>query len=274
MSWYDFLDPTRDPAAADRSALSNQSAAAGGFADQSSKQFFGDNANIDAVRNQLQQQANGTLSLSGEQLRQGLQSNLAAQQSMAAGASPSNQAMAARLAMQNGAKLGYGLSGQMATAGIQEREAAAQQLANLNLQQRQQDMQAALGGYGTAVQGYGAGVGNPAPTFWGQVGPAIGAGLGIAAKSDVRAKTNIDDADDESKHMLERLKSYRYDYKDERDGKGSQYGIMAQDLEKAGLKHAVIDTPKGKYVDGAKAATSAIALTAALARRVSKLEGK
>ena len=41
-----------------------------------------------------------------------------------------------------------------------------------------------------------------------------------------------------------------------------------------GTPIAVIDTPAGKMVDGAKTATSALALTAALARRVSKLEGK
>lgn len=274
MSWYDYLNPItdlqklgqalgigQDPAAADRAGLQ-------GFAQPAGQRFNASNLNDTTVGRNLQDQASGKLSLSSLQLQQGLQQQLAQQQALQASASPQNAAMAARLASMNSARLGYGMSGAAATAGIQERQSANDALAQLAIQQRQQDLNAALGGYQSLL-------GNPAPTTIGQLGPAIGAGLSFAAtKSDRRAKEDVEDADDESKRLLEGLKAYRYKYKDSRDGQGEQYGVMAQDLERAGLGHAVIDTPRGKFVDGGKAATSALALTAALARRVSKLEGR
>ena len=73
---------------------------------------------------------------------------------------------------------------------------------------------------------------------------------------------------------LSKLKAFSYKYKDEKYGKGKQHGVMAQDLERAGLGHAVINTPRGKMVDGGKAALSSLGLVAALGKRVSELEGK
>lgn len=264
-----------DPGSGYRGNLGISSAAAGNFGQQAGGQFFGsDQANNAALRAALTNQMQGGNSASAEQLRQGLQQNVAGQQAQAASASPQDAAMAQRRAMMNSAKLGYGMSGQQAQAGIAERNAATQQLSQFQTSQRQQDMQAALGGYGTAVQGYGQANQNPGPNVGGLISGGISSLTGLF--SDRRVKKNIQNADEESKRLLEGLKAYRFDYKDERNGKGkgSQFGVMAQDLERAGLKHAVVDTPRGKMVDGARTATSALALTAALARRVSKLEAR
>jgi hypothetical protein len=257
-----------------RNALSGQAQQAGGFADTGQAGYGAYGAQGQSALDYLRGQMSGANSVSAEQLRQGLQSNLAAQQSMAASASPQNAAMAARQAMMNGARLGYGMSGQAATAGLQERNQAAQQYAALLQALRGQDLQAALGGRQTAVGGYGAALGNPAPTAWSQMGPAVSAGLGYAAMSDERAKKDVEDGDEEANRLMRGLKAHRFRYKDERNGAGEQLGVMAQALERAGAKHTVIDTPRGKMVDGAKLATTNTAMLSALERRVRKLEGR
>jgi hypothetical protein len=69
------------------------------------------------------------------------------------------------------------------------------------------------------------------------------------------------------------LRSYTFKYKDKKLGKDRELGVMAQDLERSGLKHTVIETPKGKAVHGAALATANTAMLSALERRVSKIEG-
>lgn len=103
----------------------------------------------------------GQNSVAAEQLRQGLGQQLAAQRSMAASASPQNAAMAARTAAMQMGRLGAGMSGQAALAGLQERNQAAGQLGQLQLGMRGQDVNAALGGYGGATQAYGAMLAGP-----------------------------------------------------------------------------------------------------------------
>ena len=61
---------------------------------------------------------------------------------------------------------------------------------------------------------------------------------------------------------------------DDKHGKGEQIGILAQDLEKAGLKQAVIDTPEGKKVDTSKLSGALAAATASMHQRIKALEGK
>ncbi len=221
-------------------------------------------------REQMRKYASGQDSQSAEQLRQSLQQNQAAQMSNAAGASPQNSAMAARTGAMNMSRQGYGLAGQQATAGIQERTAANAGLNDMIMKQQQLHQQGAAQGRANAVSAYGGG--NVEGTWGDKWGKSVGGLIGAAA-SDRRLKTDIKDGDKDAKSALSKLRSYTYDYKDEKYGKGKQFGPMAQDMEKAGLGHAVIDTPSGKMVNGAKAALSGLALTAALARRVEKLEG-
>lgn len=231
--------------------------------------------NIGQDRNYLQGLARGQNSVSAEQLRQGMQQGLAAQQSMAAGANPNNAAMAARNAAMNMGRLGYGLSGQQALAGLQERNQAQQQLSQLDLGARGQDLQGALGAQQNATNAYGNVLGaKPDRTFWDQYGGAITGGLqGMMLMSDRRAKTDIHAGDRAADEALKGLKAFLYNYKDQRNGKGQQLGVMAQDLEKAGLGHTVTNAPDGsKMVNGGRLALSLAAILPGIDQRLSKLE--
>jgi hypothetical protein len=278
IHWSDitgkFHSATKDPTAdAQRANLNQQGQAASGFADQGQQGYGAMTQESQQARDYLRKIASGQESLSGEQLRQGLALNMSAQRSMAASAAPQNQAMAARTAMMNMGRLGAGMSGQAATAGIQEREAAQQGLANMIMQQRGQDMQVALGSRGNAINGYG-GV-KPEGSWLDKWAGPIGGGLGAAAKfSDRRLKQDIDDGDIDASKALKGLRAYTYKYRDSKLGKRRELGIMAQDLEKAGLKHTIIETPRGKAVHGGALATANTAMLAALEKRVSKMEKK
>jgi hypothetical protein len=235
-------------------------------------------------RQNLRDLASGRNSVSSEQLRQGLDQNLAAQRSMAASASPAEQAMAARTAMIQSGRLGAGMSGQAALAGLQERQGAMQQLSGLDLQQRQQDSNVALGSRGNAISAYGG-----AGSAYGQVAGNTGmntdearlkqlagltqGGLQAAAMfSDERLKEDVKGGDKDANRAIAALRAYTFKYKNEQHGKGKQVGVMAQDLEGAGLGHAVFETPAGKAVHGAKLSGANTAMIAALGRRVEELE--
>ena len=70
---------------------------------------------------------------------------------MAASASPANAAMAARTAATQMGRLGAGMSGAAAMAGIQERNAAQQALNDSILRQQQLQLQGALGARQNAI---------------------------------------------------------------------------------------------------------------------------
>jgi hypothetical protein len=76
--------------------------------------------------------------------------------SMAAGARPGQATMASRTAAMQMGRQGAGLAGQQSLAGIAERNAAAQTLAGLNLQQRGQDINYSTGQRGLGIQGQSA----------------------------------------------------------------------------------------------------------------------
>jgi hypothetical protein len=256
--------------------LQEQAAAAGQFAGQGEAGYGAMTGELAKQRQFLMDLASGKNSIAAEQLRQGLQQNVAAQQSMAAGAAPQNAGMAARTAMLNTARLGSGLAGQQALAGLKERQDAQQALSALNLGQRGQDVNVALGSRGNALTGYGAGAqGQPEKGWLERNGQGI-LGLVGGAKllSDKELKEEIRDGDDDANKMLGALRSRVYKYKDQRHGKGKQLGIVAQELEAAGLKDAVEETPIGKAVNVAKLSGANTSMLAALARRVEKLEGK
>lgn len=102
---------------------------------------------------------------------------------------------------------------------------------------------------------------------------AIGGGLALL--SDENAKENIEDSDKEIGEFLEGINPVSYDYKDQADGAGKQYGIIAQDVAKHPVgKSFVIDTPKGKMVDFAKGHAVVLAAQSSLHRRLKQLEGK
>lgn len=108
------------------------------------------------------------------------------------------------------------------------------------------------------VTAYGA-----APPAWGSWGA-----------SDKRLKKNVRPADDDANDAARKLPAFAYAYKDKRFGEGKQLGPMAQDLEKAGLGHTVVNTPGGKVVNGAKLSLANTAMVSAMARRLDALEKK
>jgi hypothetical protein len=183
MSWYkpwtwgDESNSTKQQ----RGNLDHQGQEASGFANEGQDAYTGMRAEGAGIRDMLRKQATGETSLSSEQLRQGLQQNLAAQHSIAAGAAPGNQAMAARQAAMNSARLGYGMSGQAATAGIQEREAGARALSDAYNQQRALELQQALQSRQNATSAYG-GI-KPEGSSLEKAMPLIGMGAGIASKA-------------------------------------------------------------------------------------------
>ena len=269
LSWGDESDSTKQK----RNDLNDAGLASSQFAEYGQGGYQAMTAEAQQARDYLRDLASGKNSLSAEQLRQGNQQTLAAQRSMAASASPMNAPMAARTAMMNMNRASAGLAGQQAMAGIAERQAAQQGLANMILGQRQQDANVALGARGNAINAYG-GV-TPEGSFLDKYAAPITGGLAAGAKlSDRRQKHEIEDGDGDANKALKALRSYTYKYKDPKNGKDREIGIMAQDLEKAGLKHAVIETPKGKMVHGGALATANTSMLAALEKRVSKMEGK
>jgi hypothetical protein len=156
--------------------LEAAAAAAGNFAGQGEAGYGAMTGELAADRAYQRDIMTGKNSLSGEQLRQGLQQNMAAQRSMAASATPQNAVMASRNAMNNMNRAGIGMSGQAAMAGIQERAAAEQALARMMMEQRGQSMQGAIGSRGNAISGYG-GV-KPEGSTLDKWGPAISAAGG------------------------------------------------------------------------------------------------
>ena len=156
MSWYDPRTWGDESASSKqkREDLNETGLASNQFAEygQGGYQQMTNEAN--QARDYLRQLASGQQSVSAEQLRQGLQQNLAGQRSFAASASPQNSAMAARTAAMQMGRMGTGLAGQQAVAGLQERQQAQQALAQMISQQRGQDLQAALGSRQNAISGY------------------------------------------------------------------------------------------------------------------------
>lgn len=284
-SLYNSYTGANDAAAANKKRqdealtnLSNTGSGANRFAQLGESNYQNSTNQLGQDRQGLRDLASGKNSYSAEQLRQGLQQNLAAQQSMAASASPQNQAMAARTAMINAGRLGGGMAGAQALAGIQERNQAQQQLGQLDLGARGQDANVALGSRQNATGAYGAIAGNQgvnpdADRLKQQLGMVQGGLQAAAMFSDKRLKTDVKGGDTDANKALAGLRAYKFKYKDEGHGKGEQLGVMAQELETAGLGHAVFDTAEGKAVNGAKLAGANTAMLAALGRRVSELEG-
>jgi hypothetical protein len=158
MAWYDPRTWGDDSQSAvdQRADLKDSAYKADAFASRGEENYAAMTAEAAKRRAYLERLASGQDSVSAEQLRQGLQQNLSAQRSMAAGAAPANAAMAARTAAMQSARLGSGLAGQQATAGLLERQAAEKALADMIMQQRQQDISVGLGSRQNGNQALGA----------------------------------------------------------------------------------------------------------------------
>lgn len=167
-------DPGADEERMRKALLQKQAARAGGFANAGERGYTQLGNEAATQRDYLGRLSRGEDSVSALQLKQGLQRNIAENQSMAAGASPQNAAGAARLGAILSARQASGMSGAAALAGLQERQAAHQGLANMIMTQRGQDLNAALGGRQIAVQGFGANnAGDPEKSWLEKYGPLV-----------------------------------------------------------------------------------------------------
>lgn len=279
MSWVDTLrnaaaNPQPGTEGYRKGQLAQSSTAAGGFADQGQAGYGAMTDELARQRAYFNDVMAGRNSVATEQLRQGLGQQQAAQMSMAAGASPANAPMAARTAMMMTGRNQANMTAQAAIAQLQEREMAARQLSELNLGQRGQDINVGLGSRQNQMTGLGANKADK-PAEPSTLQKLAGAGAAIAPLfSDERLKDNIKDGDRAARRVLSKLSAKTYDYKDEAHGKGKQLGFLAQDLERAGAKGAVIETPIGKAIDTGKLTGINTGLIASLAKRMAKLEGK
>lgn len=279
-----------DPTNADRDALrgigANASAMGGQLAGNyqananALNQSYG---NIGQTQQYLANQMRGGNSVSQLQLQQGLAQQMAQQRQGAGAAMPNSSSSAQLGAANNLMRGGSSMANQQAMNGIQERGAATgalnqsqNQVGQMQLGSRGQDLNAANGAYGVAGQAYGNAIQYPQKTSASLFGGAAGGAAGGVASmfSDKRLKKNITSADDDATKSMSALKAYRFDYKDQKHGAGNQFGIMAQDLERAGLKHVIIEKREGKAVDTGRLSLANTAMVAALNKRVKQLEAK
>lgn len=153
--------------------------------------------------------------------------------------------------------------------------------------QKFQDKMQKAGAMGTAQQNYasqlgqiGAGKQQAAAQQMGglmQMGTTLGA---AAIMSDRRVKEGVERAKSDEiisklEGMLDELKGYNYEYKDDDYMPGEQTGIMAQDLEKSEMGQEFVSEAEDgtKMVDYQEMAPTMAAGLAELHRRVKKLEG-
>lgn len=105
----------------------------------------------------------------------------------------------------------------------------------------------------------------------------MGGQLGVAALSDERAKTGIEDADKDVDATLAALKPYSYEYKNPAFGKGRRIGIMAQALEATPAGGAVERRGGGddpaRVIDFGKGMSFALAAVGRLDKRLRALGG-
>lgn len=265
----------RDKALAEQTRkeqLAASATSAGNFANQGETGYGNMSGELAQDRQGLRDLAAGRNSVATEQLRQAQMQQQAAQQSMAAAASPQNAAMAARTAMTNTGRNQGVMAGQAAVAQLAERQMAQQQLAQMNLGQRGQDIEVGLGSRQNQMTGLGANKPDKPrePATWEKV--AAAAGQVAPLFSDERLKSDVKSGDKAARAVLSKLAAKTYKYKDERHGKGEQFGFLAQDLEKAGAKSAIIETPIGKAIDTNKLSGINTGLIASLARRMDRME--
>ena len=124
----------------------------------------------------------------------------------------------------------------------------------------------------TAASPGGAPAAPAGPAWWQRLAGGLAAGIRAVpqyptAYSDRLLKTGIKPGDDKANTAIDGLRPYTYAYKDPALGAGPQVGVMAQDLQKAGLGQAVVQTPIGLAIDPGKLSGANTAMIAALGRR-------
>ena len=239
-----------------------------------------------AQAQQLQRIASGQQQGAGELAAQRQVNNaIAAQQAQARMARGGmNPALAFRNAAVNSASTGLAGAGQAQQAALQDQINAQNQLgtvlgqgrsADINLGGQNLNTLTSLNGQQLNAAGQSMQATNGAQGILGGLMNAAGQVGAAAIMSDKDLKTDVSDAGDDIDDMLGKLAAKTYRYKDEaKFGAGPRVGIMAQDLGKSKAGSSiVVATPDGLGLDPGKAISAALAATARLHARMSKLEG-
>lgn len=228
--------------------------------------------------------------------RQANQANAAqnAQASMARGA---NAALAARSAARNQADIGTNAAGQAAQAQMQDASNAQGQLsgllgtmrgqdigvagANQNAQMSQQNVQLAglaqMLGIDQAELNAALGKAQVNGADKGMFGSLLQAGgqVGAAAVSDERTKEHVEDAGGAIDEMLAKIEPKTWKYIDEKHGKGTHVGVMAQALERSEVGRDLVFEHEGvKHIDIRRTVPVLLAAVARLEDRIRELEGR
>lgn len=220
------------------------------------------------------------------QLMQATNRNIAQQMAAAASQRGINPALAARMATQNIADINQEAAFQANQARLAEIQAARE--AELAARQAQSGATQAGGQLATSTRGQSyqemeggrqsrldqermrAGAFEGAQKRKGEFVSNIGQGLGIL--SDKTLKKDIKMSDKQIKSFLDGLENYSYKYK---GNKETNYGVMAQDLEKSDAGDKMVDeTPEGKMINFAKGLSTMLSAQAHLNKRLKKLEKK
>lgn len=219
-------------------------------------------AKLDSLSGLLDAEARGQgPSLADEAAKRNFGRAIAGQQALATGARPGMQGFATRAAMQNTSHLQAQQAQEAMMGRLAERQAARQNLGNLLLGARGQDVQAATAALQTPSAGQQ------------MVGGLMGIGQAAAMMSDENLKTNIEDGSEDVDAFMDVAEPYSFDYIDEKHGEGRQTGVMAQRLEEHPIaRRAVIQTPEGKAVDFGRLGALLTASVGRLNRRLKDLE--
>lgn len=240
-----------------------------------------------AMRNAADNSAAVGLSGAGQAQRAALQDQQAAQAQLA-GTLAQGRGQDLSLAGQN-AQLANERYGQNlgALTGLNAQQLGAQQNAMSTAVNQQGILGGLINAGGTALGAYLGGLGGSGgggngfsyaemPSGF-AASPAQGTVLDPNSYifSDANLKTDIADAGTDIDSMLDNLHAKTYRYKDPKHGEGERTGVMAQDLMKSKAGSAVVTpTPDGLALDPGKAISAALAATARLHERMTKLEGK
>lgn len=93
----------------------------------------------------------------------------------------------------------------------------------------------------------------------------------LAMMSDKNVKKDIKSGDGGAKKFMDKLDPKQYQYKDDKNGKGEQLGVMAQDMEKADPS-LVKETGEGKAIDYSRSGGQIMAALANLNKRLEGIE--
>jgi len=221
-------------------------------------------------------------SLITRQLRDATNRNIKQQMGIAASGRGVNPALALRTASQNIGDINQEAAFQASQARLAEIQAAREaEMAARSTQgqllsgMRGQSYQEAEGGRGSRMdlEKMRGGAYEGSQKRRGEFVSNMGQGMAaVGIMSDKNVKKDIKMSDKEIQSFLDGMKNYSFKYKGDKE---TNYGVMAQDLEKSDAgENMVEETPEGKMINFAKGLSTMLAGQAQLNKRLKKLEGK